>query len=66
MTKKIVVDYELCEANGRCVKVAPEVFRLDDEDMLHLETEHPSESQLDRVEKAVKLCPRAALSLVDE
>jgi ferredoxin len=64
--KKIVVDYSLCEANGRCVKIAPELFQLDDEDSLHLLAEHPPQDLLDRAEKAVRLCPRAALSLVDE
>jgi ferredoxin len=39
--KRIVVDYELCEANAVCMKVAPEVFRVDEEDKLHVLVEQP-------------------------
>ena len=64
--KKIVVDYELCESNAVCMKLAPEVFQVDDDDKLHLVVESPSDELLPKVEQAVRRCPRAALSLVDE
>jgi ferredoxin len=60
---KVVVDYELCEANALCMQAAPEVFRLDEDDQLHLLQEQPPESQLAKVEKAVRLCPKGALRL---
>ena len=31
---KIVVDYELCEANAVCVGCCPEAFRVEDDDTL--------------------------------
>lgn len=60
---KIVVNYDLCEANGVCEKFAPEVFHVDDEDNLHLKVEQPGEDLREKVEKAVKRCPKAALRL---
>ncbi len=33
---KVVVDYDLCEANARCVKACPEVFRVEEDDSLTL------------------------------
>ena len=60
---KIIVDFDLCEANARCVEVAPELFRLDDDDNLHVLIEEPSENQRDAAETAVRLCPRQAISL---
>ena len=62
-TLKVVVDYELCEANGLCMEAAPEVFELDDEDKLHLLQERPPESTWTKVEKAIRLCPKGALRL---
>jgi ferredoxin len=62
-TLKVVVDYELCEANGLCMEAAPEVFRLDDGDELHLLQENPPESSWTTVEKAVRRCPKGALKL---
>ena len=36
MTQKIEVDFGLCESNGVCMGIIPEVFDLDDEDYLHV------------------------------
>jgi ferredoxin len=63
---KIVVDRDLCEANQVCMRVAPEVFRVDDQDHLHIlvDTVDPTRRQL--VERAVRACPRRALALVED
>jgi ferredoxin len=63
--KRVVVDYDLCEANGLCVMAAPDVFQLDDSDKLHLVVERPSPESIESVETAVRRCPKGALSLVD-
>jgi ferredoxin len=57
------VDRDLCEANGVCTQVAPDVFDLDDEDELQVLQEHPGEEARQRVEQAVASCPKNALSL---
>jgi ferredoxin len=62
-TLKVIVDYELCEANALCIDAAPEVFELDGDDKLHLLQEHPPESLSNKIQKAVRLCPKGALSL---
>ncbi len=62
---KIVVDYDLCEANAVCMSKAPEVFKVDDEDNLHILIESPPDNLRDKVEEAVRLCPRQALILVE-
>jgi ferredoxin len=59
---KIIVDYDLCESNGVCVKIAPEVFRLDDNDDLQHDESPPDELR-EKVDKAVMRCPRGALSI---
>lgn len=60
---KIKVNWDLCEANALCMQAAPEVFKVDDDDMLHVLNEEPDESLRAKVEKAVRACPRAALSI---
>jgi ferredoxin len=62
---RIQVDYDLCEANAVCVKTAPDLFRVDDADKLHLLVVSPSPDQMDKALSAVKRCPRRALSLVE-
>ncbi|MGB8390459.1 ferredoxin [Mycobacterium sp.] len=62
---RIEVDWDLCESNGVCMGIIPEVFHLGDDDMLTVlqpevtpETEH-------RVREAVRQCPRQAISIVE-
>jgi ferredoxin len=58
---EIGVDPEVCEANGVCARIAPAVFTLDDEDVLHIHRSDPSPSELERVTVAVASCPKNAL-----
>jgi ferredoxin len=57
------VDRDLCEANGVCTGIAPEVFDLDDEDELVILQPEPPEEMRDSIEQAVASCPKTALSL---
>ena len=63
---KILVDYDLCEANARCMDVAPDIFKVDDEDNLHILNESPGEDRRSALEEAVRLCPRQAIALQDD
>ncbi len=63
---KILVDYDLCEANARCMEVAADIFKVDEEDNLHILNESPSEDRRQAIEEAVRLCPRQALAIQDE
>jgi ferredoxin len=62
---RVIVDRERCESNALCMAAAPEVFRVDDEDVLQVLDETPGEELRPRVMAAVRSCPKAALSLVD-
>ncbi len=62
---RVVVNFDLCEANARCMDACPEVFRVDDNDELHLLVESPPEALRKKVEAAVAACPRAAIQLVE-
>ncbi|MCA1982143.1 MAG: ferredoxin [Nocardioides sp.] len=62
---KISVDWDLCESNGICEAMAPDVFELDDEDLLQIEDPAVTDENRERVERAVAGCPRAAISIVE-
>mgnify|MGYP001182906151 FL=1 len=60
---KVVVDYDLCEANAICMEQAPEVFRVEDDDTLTVLLEDvPAEFQ-EATREAERLCPRQAIRL---
>ena len=55
---KIQVDFDLCEANAYCMRAAPEVFKVDEEDHLHVLIDAPGEELHDKVRAAARRCPR--------
>ncbi|HEY7921422.1 MAG TPA: ferredoxin [Streptosporangiaceae bacterium] len=60
---RVMVDRDLCEANGICAALAPEVFDLDDEDYLHIAAPEVAGGRADAVRHAVASCPKQALRL---
>ncbi|HEY5240450.1 MAG TPA: ferredoxin [Polyangiaceae bacterium] len=66
MSARLVVDRDLCESNAVCVRTAPDLFVIDDDDKLRLLVERPADDQLDKARAAVRRCPKRALFLVEE
>jgi ferredoxin len=60
---QIIVDWDECEANAVCESIAPEIFSVDENDMLNLSTDTPPAELLDKVQEAVDMCPKRALLL---
>lgn len=65
MTKKIDVDWGLCESNGVCMGINPEIFLLGDDDMLTVLQEEVTPENESDVREAVRQCPRQAISIVE-
>jgi ferredoxin len=60
---KVTVDRELCEANGVCASLVPQIFDLDEDDYLHITPGAVPAELADQVRLAVQSCPKMALSL---
>jgi ferredoxin len=60
------VDHNLCEGNGRCVEVAPQVFELRDDDRSYVLTQSPPQDLRTKVQLAATLCPRQAIRLIED
>ena len=63
---RVVVDFDMCDSNGLCVQVAPELFQLDGDDELHVLRERPERAQWAAAEEARQACPKLAIALRDE
>lgn len=63
---KVVVDHNLCEGNGRCAEIAPEVFELRDDDRSYVLIEEPPQTLRAKVELAARRCPRQAIRLIED
>lgn len=63
---KVVIDQDLCEGNLRCMNVAPEVFEVGDDDKARLLIAEPGEEFREQVQRAVRVCPRQAISIEDD
>ncbi len=57
------MDSELCESNARCVELCPEVFLVNEREVLVMVNAHPSDKLRVKVEAAVLRCPRQAVSI---
>ena len=62
---RVVVDYDQCESNALCMRAAPEVFEVRDDDLLYVLQENPPEELRAKVEDAVRMCPKQAITLED-
>ncbi len=65
MTKKIEVDWGLCESNGVCMGIIPEVFQLEDDDTLTVLQDEVTPENEELVRDAVRQCPRQAISIIE-
>ena len=60
---RIVVDFDSCESNALCMGAAPEVFEVRSDDFLYILNENPPEELRAKVEEAVRLCPKQAITI---
>ena len=63
---RMVVNWSLCDGNGLCARQAPQLLTLDESDTLHVLQETFGASDLEAARRAVKVCPKAALSIADD
>jgi ferredoxin len=63
---KVVVDFDRCESNAVCMGIAPDVFEVRDDDFLYVLQEHPPEELRPKMEEAVRLCPKQAISIEED
>jgi ferredoxin len=63
---KVAVDLMACEANAVCVGLAPDVFELDDDDVLHLLVTEPAPDREDAVRRAAAACPKQAITVTED
>lgn len=67
MTLKIEIDRDLCSGYANCLDAAPEVFDVDDKDIaIVIARAADLEAHRTAIERAVKLCPLNAITVVDE
>lgn len=63
--RRVVADWDLCEANGICEAMAPENFEVDDNDELQILDDVVTDENEERMKRAVAGCPKSALSIVE-
>ena len=62
---RVTVDASMCEANGFCESLAPDVFVIGDEEVVQIaDGPVPARLEID-VRAAVDQCPKAALRVID-
>lgn len=63
---KIVVDFDQCQSHALCTQSAPEVFAINDQGLLDVKLERPGEELREKVERAARECPTAAIRIEED
>ena len=63
---KVTADPDLCEANALCVAEAPEVFALNDDEVVDILIPEPLPEMESAVTDAVIACPKQALRIIED
>lgn len=63
---KVQVNQDMCEGHGKCMAAAPEVFELRDDDLSYVLIDDVPDDLKPKVERAIRLCPRQAISWVPQ
>jgi ferredoxin len=61
---KIRVDSSVCSLNAECTYAAPDVFRIEDGELVY--DAEPTPDQEAAVREAVEACPSLAIEIVEE
>lgn len=60
---RVTVNPDRCEGNMVCQTNAPAVFEVGDDDLARVLVDEVAEADRDGVERAVRLCPKQAISM---
>lgn len=60
---KVVVNFDLCMSNARCMIAAPEVFEVREDGILYVLQDEPPEVLRVKVENAARMCPTQAITI---
>ena len=63
--RTVSIDRSLCIGSGNCVNLAPEVFVIDEENLVTF-TDEPEDIDQARLEEACMICPVDALTATNE
>lgn len=60
---RVAVDLELCASTGSCAQIAPQVFEIRSDGLLHVLSEEPPEELRAVVVNAADMCPTSAITI---
>lgn len=63
---KVQVNADMCEGHAKCEKAAPEVFKVGDDDVSVVLVDEVAPELVEKVERAIRMCPRQAISWANE
>ena len=62
---KLILDRPRCEGHGLCEEVAAQLVHIDDEGYAAIDVDEVNDANLVAAQAAVRVCPVAALKLVE-
>jgi ferredoxin len=63
LAMQVTINRQACVGYASCMMIAPEVFDVDDDDLVVLLSDNPDEAMRDKVEHAARSCPKKAITV---
>ena len=63
---QIAADRETCTAAGQCASVAPALFDQDEDGVVMILNDEPSEAEEAQARRAASLCPARAIAIIED
>ncbi len=60
---RVTIDHQRCEGHEKCQSIAPEIFEVRSDAYSYVKLEEIPEGLRPKVDRAVRLCPRQAISV---
>ena len=61
---KVIADATMCCGYGLCAQMCPEIYKLDENGIVYLETDTVPEELLDAAIEGAECCPAQALQVI--
>jgi ferredoxin len=63
---RVTIDADRCDGHALCEDAAPDVVTVGDDDVAEVVADPVPEGQRSNVERAVQMCPKGALRIIEE
>ena len=63
---RVIIDRARCQGHARCAAVAPDIYRLDDNGYVAIESFEPTPDQEALARRGARACPEQIITIIED